>query len=450
MKNNTIKVIALALTFFVGIAAVSAQSKKVYHFKVEEEIAKPAVMRVEKALAEAAEKQCDVVVMQLNTFGGELESADKIRTMLLQSKLPVYAYIDNNAASAGALISIACERIYMHSGSSIGAATVVNQNGEVQPDKYQSYMRSLMRATAEARHRRPDIAEAMVDPDIEVPGISDKGKVLTFTTEEAIRNGYCEAQAENLNEVLEQADIEEYTIVEQRYSFIEKVVGFLVNPVVSGLLIMLIVGGLYFELQSPGIGLPLIVAATAAVLYFAPLFLEGLAANWEIVVFFIGVILLILEIFVIPGFGFAGIGGIVLIVTSLTLSLVGNIGFDFSGIPVRDFFTKLFVVIIAVTAALPISVWLSRKLFEGRTFGPKLALNEVQNASEGYTVSVPETASLVGKTGVAITLLRPSGKVEIDGEAYDAVATMSFAEKGTAVKVTGYENGTLLVETVEN
>ena len=450
MKNNTIKVIALALTFFIGIAAVSAQSKKVYHFKVEEEIAKPAVMRVEKALAEASEKNCDVVVMQLNTFGGELESADKIRTMLLQSKLPVFAYIDNNAASAGALISIACERIYMHSGSSIGAATVVNQNGEVQPDKYQSYMRSLMRATAEARHRRPDIAEAMVDPDIEVPGISDKGKVLTFTTEEAIRNGYCEAQTENLREVLAAAGIEEYEIHEQRYSFIEKVVGFLVNPVVSGLLIMLIVGGLYFELQSPGIGLPLIVAATAAVLYFAPLFLEGLAANWEIVVFFIGVILLILEIFVIPGFGFAGIGGIVLIVTSLTLSLVGNIGFDFSGIPVRDFFTKLFVVIIAVTAALPISVWLSRKLFEGRTFGPKLALNEVQNASEGYTVSVPETASLVGKTGVAITLLRPSGKVEIDGEAYDAVATVGYVEKGTAVKVTGYENGTLMVETVEN
>ena len=445
MKNNTIKVIALALTFFVGIAAVSAQSKKVYHFKVEEEIAKPAVMRVEKALNEAAAENCDVVVMQLNTFGGELESADKIRTMLLQSKVPVWAYIDNNAASAGALISIACERIYMHSGSSIGAATVVDQNGEVQPDKYQSYMRSLMRATAEARNRRPDIAEAMVDPDIEIEGISIKGKVLTFTTEEAILNGYCDAQTESLKEVMQQAGIEEYTIQEQRYSFIEKVVGFLINPVVSGILIMLIVGGLYFEFQSPGIGLPLVVATVGAVLYFAPLFLEGLAANWEIVIFVIGIILLILEIFVIPGFGFAGISGIVCVVAGLTLSLVGNIGFDFSGIPAGDFLTKLFVVIIAVTAALPISIWLSRKLFEGKTFGPKLALNEVQNASEGFTVSDSETASLVGRTGVAITLLRPSGKVEIDGQAYDAVATVGYVEKGQNVKITGYENGTLLV-----
>lgn len=448
MKNHTIKAIALALFIVIGAATVSAQSTKVYHFKVDEEIAKPAAMRVEKALAEANEKHCNVVIMELNTFGGELESADKIRTMLLQCKLPVWVYIDNNAASAGALISIACERIYMHSGSSIGAATVVNQTGEVQPDKYQSYMRSLMRTTAEARHRRPDIAEAMVDPDIEVEGISEKGKVLTFTTEEAIANGYCEAQTESLKEVLEEAGIEDYTIVEQRYSFIEKVVGFLINPVVSGLLIMLIVGGLYFELQSPGIGLPLIVAASATALYFAPLFLEGLAANWEIVIFVIGVILLILEIFVIPGFGFAGISGIVCVVAGLTLSLVGNIGFDFSGISASHFLGKLFVVIIAVTAAIPISIWLSRKLFEGRTFGPKLALNEVQNASDGYTVSDEKTASMVGKKGVAITILRPSGKVEIDGHAYDAVATMSFVEKGATVKVTGYENGTLLVEEV--
>jgi len=209
---------------------------------------------------------------------------------------------------------------------------------------------------------------------------------------------------------------------------------------------MLIVGGLYFEFQSPGIGMPLVVAAVAAVLYFAPLFLEGLAANWEIVIFVIGIILLVFEIFVIPGFGFAGISGIVCVVAGLVLSLVGNIGFDFSGIPAGDFINKLFVVVISITAALPLSIWLSRKLFEGRTFGPKLALNEVQNSSEGYTVSEPQTASMVGCVGIANTLLRPSGKVLIDGDNYDAVASASFVEKGGKVRVTGYENGTLVVE----
>ena len=446
MKNILKRAIALVTMIFALTAVATAKTYKIYHFKVDEDIAKPAVMRVEKALIEAKELQSDIVVMQINTFGGELESADKIRTMLLQSPTPVWVYINNNAASAGALISIACEHIYMHSGSSIGAATVVNQSGEVQPDKYQSYMRSLMRTTAEARNRRPDIAEAMVDPDIEVIGISAKGKVLSFTTEEAIKNGYCDAQAESLKEILEKAGIEEYEIHEHRYSIIEKVVGFLINPVVSGILIMLIVGGLYFEFQSPGIGMPLVVAAVAAVLYFAPLFLEGLAANWEIVIFVIGIILLVLEIFVIPGFGFAGISGIVCVVAGLVLSLVGNIGFDFSGIPAGDFINKLFVVVISVTAALPLSIWLSRKLFEGRTFGPKLALNEVQNSSEGYTVSEPQTASMVGCVGIANTLLRPSGKVLIDGDIYDAVASASFVEKGGKVRVTGYENGTLVVE----
>lgn len=252
------KRILLSLMMSWLVLATFAEDKtKIYLFKLEEDIAQPAVMRVEKALEKAKENNSDLVIMQLNTFGGELAAADKIRTMLLQSEIPVWAYINNNAASAGALISIACERIYMHSGSSIGAATVVNQTGEVQPDKYQSYMRSLMRTTAETRGRRPDIAEAMVDPDIEVKGIVDSGKVLTFTTEEAIANNYCEGQAESIAELLKTTNITSYTIEEQHYTLVEKIINFLINPMISGLLIMLIIGGIYFEFQSPGIGFPL-------------------------------------------------------------------------------------------------------------------------------------------------------------------------------------------------
>jgi membrane-bound serine protease (ClpP class) len=173
----------------------------------------------------------------------------------------------------------------MHSGSSIGAATVVNQSGEVQPDKYQSYMRSLMRTTAETRGRRPDIAEAMVDPDIEVKDIIDSGKVLTFTTEEAIANNYCEGQAESIAELLKITNITNYIIEEQHYTLVEKMINFLINPMISGLLIMLIIGGIYFEFQSPGIGFPVAMAILGALLYFAPLYLEGLAANWEIIIF---------------------------------------------------------------------------------------------------------------------------------------------------------------------
>ena len=441
------RIIILLLQLFCFASATYSQEKtKIYLFKVEEDIAQPAVMRVEKALEKAKETESDLVIMQLNTFGGELAAADKIRTMLLQSEIPVWAYIDNNAASAGALISIACERIYMHSGSSIGAATVVNQTGEVQPDKYQSYMRSMMRATAEARGRRPDIAEAMVDPDVFVKDIVDSGKVLTFTTEEAIKYNYCEGQAESIRELLETVNIPTYTIEEQHYTAIEKMIAFLVSPMISGLLIMLIIGGIYFEFQSPGIGFPLAMAILGALLYFAPLYLEGLAANWEIIIFIVGIILLAVELFVIPGFGVAGVAGIIFIIGGLALSLVGNIGFDFSLVPTSNMIQSFSTVIISVTIAFPICIWLGKKMFTNKTFAPKLTLVTEQKATEGYTVSLPEFDSLVGKEGIAETILRPSGKVRVENDIYDAVAQVSYIEKGEKVNVIKHENSNLVVE----
>lgn len=441
MKRFILFSLFLALPLFVF-----SQSKKlVYQFSIAEEIAPPATLRVEKALEEAKDIKADLIVVQINTFGGTLEDADKIRTAFLQSDIPVYAYINNNAASAGALISIACDSIYMHSGSSIGAATVVDMAGEVQPDKYQSYMRSLMRTTAEARGRRPDIAQAMVDPDIRIDGISDSGKVLTFTTSEALEYGYCEAEVENVKSMLNHAGIQEYRIHEQRYSFIDKLIGFLVSPVVSGILIMLIIGGIYFELQQPGIGFPLILALSAAALYFAPLYLDGLATYWEIIIFIIGLVLIAIEIFVIPGFGVAGVSGIICVVIGLVFSMVGNVGFDFSGIPSGIVGNRLMIVLLAMAIALPLSIWLGKKLFESTLFGG-LALATAEKRSEGFTVAAENVQSLVGSECIAATILRPAGKVLIGDRTYDAVSQFGFIEKGQPATVVDYVNGSLVVK----
>ena len=435
----------LLMLAFSG-TSFSQQSKKlVYQFHIDEEIAPPASLRVEKAMDEAKTLDADIILVHINTFGGTLDDADKIRTAFLQSEIPVYAYIDNNAASAGALISIACDSIYMHSGSSIGAATVVDMSGEVQPDKYQSYMRSLMRTTAEARGRRPDIAQAMVDPDIYVPGISDSGKVLTFTTTEAINYGYCEAEVENVRSLLNHAGISEYTIREQRYTFIDKLIGFLVRPVVSGLLIMLIIGGIYFELQQPGIGFPLVLALSAAALYFAPLYLDGLATYWEIIIFIIGLALIALEIFVIPGFGVAGISGIACVVIGLVFSMVGNVGFDFSGIPSGIVGNRLMIVLLSIALSLPLSIWLGKKLFESTLFGG-LALSTTENTAEGYTVATERQRSLIGCEGRASTILRPAGKIDVEGHTYDAVSQFGYIEKDEPVTVVDYVNGSLVVK----
>ena len=221
----------------------------------------------------------------MDTYGGAVNDADDIRTRILDFEIPIYVWINKDAASAGALISIACDSIYMSSGASIGAATVVTGDGTQAPDKYQSYMRSIMRSTAEAKGRDPKIAEAMVDEDIVVDSISMEGKVITFSTKEAIKYGFCDAELNSVDEIMERQGIEDYEITKFELGSTEDIISFFLNPVVSSILILLILGGLYFELQTPGIGFPIIASITALILYLVPYYLNGVAENWEIIMF---------------------------------------------------------------------------------------------------------------------------------------------------------------------
>ena len=248
----------------------------------------------------------------MDTYGGAVNDADDIRTRILDYKKPIYVWINKDAASAGALISIACDSIYMSSGASIGAATVVTGDGEQAPDKYQSYMRSIMRSTAEAKGRDPKIAEGMVDEDLQVDSVSQEGKVITFSTSEAIKYGFCDAELNSVEEILKRQNINEYEISNFQLSSSENIISLFLNPFVSGILLLLIFGGLYFELQTPGVGFPIIASITALLLYLIPYYLNGVAENWEIVLLFLGIILIAVEVFVIPGFGVFGILGLFL------------------------------------------------------------------------------------------------------------------------------------------
>ena len=454
----------LLVLLLVSVAAAAQETKEklVYKFNIKQDITKATWRQTQQAFDAADSLGADVFLIHMNTYGGTVLDADSIRTKILQSEIPVYVFIDNNAASAGALISIACDSIYMRSGGSIGAATVVNQTGQAMPDKYQSYMRSTMRSTAEAHgkdtiitgndtiyqwRRDPRIAEAMVDPSVYIEGIIDTGKVLTFTPTEAIENGYCEGIAENIPEVLRKVGIEDYKIVEYEPTFIERIIGFLVHPMISGLLIMAIIGGIYFEMQSPGIGFPLGVAVLAAVAYFAPLYLEGLAAHWEILVFVIGVILVVVEIFVIPGFGVAGISGIVLMFVSLVLSLINNVNFDFEGVETGDIGVAITTVVLGVFGGFVLSLYLGNKVFTSKTgMFRNMSLKSVQNVSDGFVCIETGMFALKGKTGISKTVLRPGGKIFIEGEVYDAVANNGFIDKDVNIVVTKVEATQLYVD----
>ncbi len=453
MKTKASVFLATFLLSLFSVFSLGAQTEdtttgpvRVYTFNIDEMIAPPVWRTTKLAIENAVNEKADLILIHMNTYGGMLDAADSIRTKILNTKIPVYVFIDKNAASAGALISIACDSIYMAPGASIGAATVVNQSGEALPDKYQSYMRSMMRATAEAKNRDPDIAQAMVDPRLYIEGISDSGQVLTFTVSEAIKFGFSEGQANSLEEVLEMSGVEDYVFLKHQISATDKIIGWLINPVVSGILIMVIIGGIYFELQTPGIGFPLAAAVLAALLYFAPLYLEGLANHWEILLFIVGLILIAVEIFAIPGFGVAGILGITFAVAGLTLSMVQNMGTGIFDYDMTNVVKAFFVVIIAFFLAITASLVLTKQLFGGTGFGGRLSLAKTQQAGEGYTSASSAYQNMHGRHGLARTILRPAGKVEIDGDLFDATAITGYIEKGEKITVVGYQTGQLVVK----
>lgn len=312
------------------------------------------------------------------------------------------------------------------------------------PEKYQSYMRGLMRATAEAKGRDPKIAEAFVDPDVSLPELKAEGKILTLTSREALEIGLINGIAKNVQDVLSQEKLAQAEIIRHQVTFMDSLLGFFTSPAVQGFLIVLIMGGIYFELNSPGIGFPIVVAILAAVLYFAPLYLEGLAAHWEILLFIIGVVLLLLEIFVIPGFGIAGITGIAALICSFAFSMVSNDGFDFTLTSRNNLIQSFMLVILSIAAALIVGLIFGKSFIQSRVFR-RLVLKDEQKADSGYVSSVMDH-SLLHQVGVAQTDLRPSGKVEIGDVWYDAVALNGYIEKGSKVYVVKHESYNLFVK----
>lgn len=437
--------------------------KTVYVFPIREDIM-PAVARLtHNCLEEARNIEADYIIINMNTYGGLVDAADSVRTMLLNCQIPVFTFINNQAASAGALIALATDSIYMRPGASIGAATVVDQSGSDLPDKYQSFMRSMMRATAEAHgkipvvdrrgdttwvwRRDPQIAQAMVDPTISVAALPDTTKVLTFTPEEAVEWGYCEGIVSTIPELLSVAGIDDYELIEYEPTWLDKLLGILTNPTLQGIFIMLIIGGIYFELQTPGIGFPLVVAILGAVLYFAPLYMEGLIAHWELIVFVVGLILILIEIFVTPGFGVLGILGIVAVLVGLIFALIDTSLLRYiptGELPISIVVRPIMIVLIAVALGTVLSIWLGNKFLKGRSrLRNKLVLATDMTAEEGYVARTADRG-LVGREAVTFIPLRPTGKVTIDGQIYEAAGeNATFIEKGIAVIVVRDEGGVL-------
>ena len=409
----------------------------IYRIRLDSDIDKSAQRLITLGLEKADKAGADFVMIDLDTYGGAVDAADSIRSAILRYDKPVAAYVNMQAASAGALISIACDSIYMKTGSSIGAATVVDQTGNVMPDKYQSFMRGMMRSTAQATGRDPHIAESM----------TDTANVLSMTPTEAMAVGYCEGVYETVDEVAQaMAGDKEFVVksMEDDMTFLDRLIQLLLNPLLQSIFMMMIIGGIFVEIRTPGIGLPLVTAIIGALLYFAPGYLGHLVSYWEILLFVAGLILIGIEIFVLPGFGVAGITGIVAVVLSLAFAMVDNIElFNWDGtLNLQPIIQPLGIVIISAATAVFGSVWLVKKLYATRSFD-HIALRQEMKAEDGFTGVVSGLESLVGETVTVFTDMRPGGKVKTaDGRILEATLKFGgFASKGETLKVLSAEQG---------
>lgn len=410
----------LFAVFHTGLKAEDASSI-VYFIPVEKEVERGLEAFLERSLNEAKQQGADHVVLEIHTPGGLVDAAGNISKLIREYDLPTTAFIIKDALSAGAYISLNADEIVMTPGSRIGAAAVIDQEGNMAEEKAVSAWLADMKASAELNGRDPLYALAMSDPDIDLPEYgAEKGKVLTLTANQAREVGYAESIVENRSELLEYLQLSDATIVESEITVAERIARIVTHPVIIPILLTLGSLGLVLELYSPGFGVPGIIGASSLFLFFFGHTIAGFA-GWEaLILFFAGIILILIEIFT-PGFGIFGISGIVSIFISIFLS---------SSVPVVD---MILYLIIAFIVTLAVSI-LYIRIFGYRGFLRKLVLTDATKTELGY-VSHETKKELVGQIGTTMTPLRPSGIIEINNERHDVVSESGFVEKGKQVIV---------------
>lgn len=439
MKNHRFPIIFVLLAAFVLSTGFSVQAVAEFlEIPIQGTIDGGLAAFVERGIQTAESGNMDGIIFHVNTPGGRIDSAVEIKDAILDAKVLTIAFVDKSAISAGALITLACDSIYMTTGSSIGAATAVDLEGNKASEKVISYMRAQMRATAEANGRRGDIAEAMVDEQIEVPGINTKGQLITLTYTEALTYGISDGTIDSVAGVLEAVGKPGAPVIEFHLNWAEQIVRFLTDPIVSSILLSIGLLGLIIELRTPGWGVGGTVAVIALALFFGSHYIVRLAGIEEFLLLAAGLVLLALEIFVIPGFGVAGVAGIVLIVVSLFLSLIGSF-------PSRDAIISAgYTLVWSFVLAIILGLFIMRMVPRSPMFR-KLTLEEAEHARNGY-VSSDLYTDLVGKTGHAISTLRPVGKAEIDGRRMDVVTQGEYIPEGAPVVVIQVEGSRIVVK----
>lgn len=424
MKRNVRVTIVTVLLLVFALSAGAWAAPIVYSLPIQGEIEPGLAAFVERGLR-LAERNNGLILLEINTFGGRVDAATEIKDLILKAEVPVVAFVSERAWSAGALIALSAPTIVMAPGSSIGAA-------EPRPmeEKTVSALRGEFESTAERYGRDRRLAGAMVDADVVVEGLVEKGKILTLSAQDAIEWGVADFSAGSVHGVLTELGYESYELIRLKPHWAENIARFLTNSTISSLLLSIGFLGLIFEITTPGWGVPGTAGIISLALFFGGRYIVGLAGLEAILLFVVGLLLLLLELLVIPGFGVVGLLGLAGLVTSIIMVF-------------GDVRMALISLSIAVSVSVIALFLLWNRITQSRFF-QRLVLSHSESPEAGYRAPV-DYSYLMGKQGVALTPLRPSGSVLIDGQRYDVVSDGGFIEGKSQVEVVKTEGTRVVV-----
>ncbi len=454
----TLVIFAILAGMLSSSEARLPSSGPVYVIPVEGEIEKGLVWVIRRGLREAEEASARAVVLDMNTNGGAADATEAIMELIVRTEIPTYTFVDVKAFSAGAYIAVATDQIYMAPGSMIGAATPVAssplggaaQLDEAHAEKITSAFRAMIASTAEEKGHPVEVVEAMVDRDIEIPDLIEKGKLLTLTASRAASAGLSRGTVASLAELLAEAGFPEAPRVTIRITPAESLARFITGSLVTVLLLLGGLAGIYFEIRTPGFGLPGILGLSLLAVFFFGHNVAGLAGYEVIVLFAAGLVLLLIEIFVTPGFGILGAGGIVFVFISLILAMGQGPLFDTRTVLHPNYFRAVTLFGLALAGFMFLILVTYRAVFTRSSplYG-RFVLTAEEKRDGGFESGESGISALIDSRGETLTKLRPAGKARFNGQPVDVVSRGEFIEQGAPVRVVAVDGNRVVVRREE-
>lgn len=433
-KRITAFLLSFIILFSLVFPAVADTTKKIMVVPLEKTVEKGLSSFVQRAFKEAEAENVDLIVVEIDTPGGRIDAAKEIKDVIMGADIPTVALVKSQALSAGSYIALACDTIAMQPGSTLGDAEPRIGN-ERADEKTLSAWKKELAAVAEAHNRDPRIAEAFADRDIEIEGVIEKGKLLTLTPNDAIELGMADYQVANRDELLTKLGLENAQIISADPTGAERISRILTNPYVAPILLTIGIAGIIIEVLTVGFGLFGVVGILSLILFFGGHLIAGFS-GWEaILLFVLGLILMIIEAFS-PGFGIFGIGGLLAFITSIFLVT-------------PTFEAALISLTVAIIGTI-VLVLISMKFLTTRNVWKKLVLGNKLVTEEGFVASKEEFKDYTNREGIAITILRPAGTMELeDGTRLDVVTSGEFIEKDSRIKVIKVEGNRIIVKKID-